>query len=205
LPATAGSGGDMSDARMTKRKARKQRLEPTNPLVTRGPKSAADLPAVKAILLREWERFFPDATYVEDLDEKDRKFWIRLREAIVRDHQAFSKLMAAVTDSLTQELSSEIRDREERRVAELKEERKKREGRERRKDKRLDQELKERDRFLLLTTVSVVATPVLGLVGAVTGAPIAYVGTGLGFLVSGGGLFGLRRSGGFSRRKKPKP
>jgi hypothetical protein len=181
----------LSSSRATKGKDRKQRPESSNPLVVRGSKKGAHPPEVRSTLLREWERFFPWAAAVEDLDEKDRKFWFRLREAIVRDHQGFSRLMAAVTDGLAKELASEIRDREERRKAEIKEERARREGRERRKEKRLDQELRERNRFLLLTTIALAAALLLLAVGAVTDAPIAYLGSVLGFL-TGGGIFKLR-------------
>jgi hypothetical protein len=157
---------------------------------------------VEATLLREWERFFPWATVVEELDEKDRRFWFRLREAIVRDHQSFSKLVAAVTDGLTDDLASEIRDREERRKADLRERRVKREGRERRKEKRLDQELKERNRFLLLITAGFVVAPLLLAVGALLDAPVAYLGSLLGLLSSGGGLVKLR---GLDRRGPGEP
>lgn len=205
----------MSEAPVTKRKARQQRTEPPNPLVTRGSKVASESAEVRATVLQEWERFFPWATHVEDLGEKDRKFWIRLREAIVKDHQSFSKLINAVREGIAEELASEIRDREERRGAELalerertaaalEEKRKRREGREKRKEKRLKQELRERDRFLLLTTIGFAATFVLAIVSAVTQAPVAYAGSGLGLVLSGGSAIGLYRSDRSGGRRKSK-
>ncbi len=64
-------------------------------------------------------------------------------------------------------------------------------GEERRKDVRLAQELVERNRFLLLTTLGFAATLVLIALSVVTGQPLAYAGSGVGLILSGGGLYRL--------------
>jgi hypothetical protein len=64
-------------------------------------------------------------------------------------------------------------------------------GEERRKDIRLAQELLERNRFLLLTTLGFAATLALIALSMVTGQPLAYAGSAIGLLLSGGGLYRL--------------
>jgi hypothetical protein len=99
--------------------------------------------------------------------------------------------------------AASIRDRDARREAEIEiekkcskadldERRQKREGEEERKNTRLAQEISERKRFLLLTTISVVVTLGLIVVTALTRMPLAYASTGLGLLLSGGSLYRLK-------------
>jgi hypothetical protein len=178
----------------------------------------------KSVLLQEWERLFPGISHMEELGPQDQKFWIRFRQALLQSHRGVATLTNVLGESISKELAAEIADREERRVAEIRdadelrtadirdrdarreaeieiekkcskadldERRQKREGEEERKNTRLVQEISERKRFLLLTTISFVATLVLIVVSALTKTPLAYASSALSLLLSGGSLYRL--------------
>jgi hypothetical protein len=223
-----------------KHKARKESSEEANVLATRGSLGAAESGEAKTVLLREWERLFPEANHVEELNPDDRKFWIRFRQALLQSHQGVATLTKVLGESISKELSAEIADREERRVAEIRdvdelraakirdldarrkaeieiekkttkadldERRQQREGEEGRKKMRLAQEISERERFLLLTTIGFAATFVLVAISAFTRMPLGYASSGLSLLLSCGSLYRLmvlsRHAEATSQEKQP--
>lgn len=120
-----------------------------------------------------------------DADNKDRN---KRREAEIRN---VDELREAEIRDLHKRREADIENQEKRTQAELDERREKQKGEEGRANKRLEQEISERRRFLLLTTISFVATVALIALSAVTTQPLAYAGSGLGLLLFGNGLYRL--------------
>lgn len=110
------------------------------------------------------------------------------RIAEVRD---VDELRAAKVRDVDARREAEIEIERERTRADLEERRQKREGEEERKNRRAAQKISERKRFLLLTTISFAVTLILVAVSAVTGKPLAYAGSGLSLLLSGGSSYRL--------------